>query len=921
MSYVRAQKIAKRLKQNRRVSGADLLRKELDLDDDNMDASLLNESSEIARTLGNQLFLDNNSSGAALLGATVAAGGSGGSLEDNATSKISRLQMSSADFEEWIKLATDNKINSTNSWNFALIDYFHEMSLLKEGDNINFQKASATLDGCVKIYSSRVDSIATETGRLLTGLATKKNENGEEGENGEAEENGGHEGDDSTDEVNADGSKKKKKLNKARMVDSTVVNFDTIRMKKLDQELEIDPLFKRALSEFDEGGAKSLLLNILNINTESRIVFDAAGQRSTDDEAKRQEQFILKESTPDVSDGGKVDEIQEEEADDKDADLDVEMQNDSQDEFDDAKEEQLDNEKNEDDDFTLINDQETQNKKDSEIVNNDHILAEIPTEQSESAVLGLKSFIYNDIDDLKDFELCPSMKSLDIVLKDINQAKTILSDVNNNKNYLPLGHGSENSLSEKPEESLGNAADDDNNGGGFMNDLDFGYDDNMDNSFGSANDEIAGVFGNDDDGNVGENNGDGFAADNSNSDNHSSNKQGNNKVNFDDADEVNESEEELSEQIMDRDLMAYFDQNMRVNWAGPEHWKVSALKKRETKLVQPNKEEQAPKKPKKQEFKIDFLNEIDLTEEYEELIFKSGNRIDLPKVQQVSENNNLLPKDIFFGSERLLKLFCKPDNVKSMRRRESRKQISTNIIDENKSRELAINEAADENYWASKYKEEEEEKEDLIADMNDGNDFFDGGFDDMGGFDTFADIGGAHGDENGIINDVDAAANGNEAEDIKTNLNIGANLIAGGRRIRPEYVNFSRTAKRVDVKYLKNNLWKSVTYENAKLEKQQQEEAGDDLNNDEDAGDEEKDKKEASAENKSKENKGIIKFTNVVDNIGKMYSPEEKKDLSTSFCFICMLHLANEHGLTIENEKDFSDLNITYNDEKQLGSG
>ena len=76
-----------------------------------------------------------------------------------------------ANFEEWMKMATDNKINATNSWNFALIDYFHDMSLLREGDGVNFQKASCTLDGCVKIYTSRVDSVATETGKLLSGLA------------------------------------------------------------------------------------------------------------------------------------------------------------------------------------------------------------------------------------------------------------------------------------------------------------------------------------------------------------------------------------------------------------------------------------------------------------------------------------------------------------------------------------------------------------------------------------------------------------------------------------------------------------------------------------------------------------------------------------------------------------------------------
>ena len=96
-----------------------------------------------------------------------------------------------ANFEEWMKMATDNKINANNSWNFALIDYFHDMSLLKEGDGVNFQRASCTLDGCVKIYTSRVDSVATETGKLLSGLADsnskKKDKENEDGEDSEEE--------------------------------------------------------------------------------------------------------------------------------------------------------------------------------------------------------------------------------------------------------------------------------------------------------------------------------------------------------------------------------------------------------------------------------------------------------------------------------------------------------------------------------------------------------------------------------------------------------------------------------------------------------------------------------------------------------------------------------------------------------------
>jgi condensin complex subunit 2 len=70
------------------------------------------------------------------------------------------------------------------------------MTLLKEGDGVNFQKASCTLDGCVKIYTSRVDSVSTETGKLLSGLADSGNKKrrGEEdrgnGDGSEDEEEG-----------------------------------------------------------------------------------------------------------------------------------------------------------------------------------------------------------------------------------------------------------------------------------------------------------------------------------------------------------------------------------------------------------------------------------------------------------------------------------------------------------------------------------------------------------------------------------------------------------------------------------------------------------------------------------------------------------------------------------------------------------
>jgi condensin complex subunit 2 len=77
------------------------------------------------------------------------------------------------------------------------------MSLLRNTDDnsINFQKASFTLDGCVKIWTSRVDSVGTETGKLLSNLAQ---EHGREQENEEEAEEPGMDGE--------EGGKKKHKV-------------------------------------------------------------------------------------------------------------------------------------------------------------------------------------------------------------------------------------------------------------------------------------------------------------------------------------------------------------------------------------------------------------------------------------------------------------------------------------------------------------------------------------------------------------------------------------------------------------------------------------------------------------------------------------------------------------------------------------
>eukprot|EP00833_Pecoramyces_ruminatium_P018293 jgi/Orpsp1_1/1192325/evm.model.d7180000092291.1 len=178
--------------------------------------------------------------------------------------KLPSVEVMNKHFEEWMKIAADNKINASNSWDLALIDYFHDMKILKDGDSINFQKASCTLDGCVKIYSSRVDSVATETGKLLSGLT-------ENSKTRSRSKNLDDNGDEVEDEAQA--ASKKRSIRKNTTLEKDINNLN---VKKFDLEFSVDPLFKKTCADFDEGGAKGLLLNHLGINENGMIIFDAS---------------------------------------------------------------------------------------------------------------------------------------------------------------------------------------------------------------------------------------------------------------------------------------------------------------------------------------------------------------------------------------------------------------------------------------------------------------------------------------------------------------------------------------------------------------------------------------------------------------------------------------------------------------------
>ncbi|XP_057792703.1 condensin complex subunit 2 [Salvia miltiorrhiza] len=170
-------------------------------------------------------------------------------------------------FHNCIKLASENKINQKNTWELTLIDHLCEIIKVEEEDDTetNFQKASCTLEAGVKIYSMRVDSVHSEAYKVLGGI----NRVGQEDEKDDAVEDG------NVTAGQGEDDEKKEQGRKLSPLSTLESSFTAINVKKFDVAFVVDPLYHQTSAQFDEGGAKGLLLNNLGVYGNCQVLFDS----------------------------------------------------------------------------------------------------------------------------------------------------------------------------------------------------------------------------------------------------------------------------------------------------------------------------------------------------------------------------------------------------------------------------------------------------------------------------------------------------------------------------------------------------------------------------------------------------------------------------------------------------------------------
>ena len=257
------------------------------------------------------------------------------------------------------------------------------------------------------------------------------------------------------------------------------------------------------------------------------------------------------------------------------------------------------------------------------------------------------------------------------------------------------------------------------------------------------------------------------------------------------------------------DILSYFDDALQKNWAGPEHWRIKKIKD-----LNKAGTAAAPKTRKEKErFEIDFLSPVDAP--LAASIYtaaSSTSAISLPKTVWKSKTRNLLPDDKHFNSKQLTQLFLKP-KARLRTRPKAAGGSHTLPSGQVRSNVLGPDGEIDEAYWAQEGARLTGQGEDDIKGSYDADFFQDDGLAFPGGLpadddddDDFVD---AREDFAGLDRNThpDGAklpvGSGQEGD-------YGNQLVTQGGRMRPEYVQYARVAKKVDVRRLKDEMWRGI---------------------------------------------------------------------------------------------------------------
>ena len=521
-------------------------------------------------------------------------------------------------------------------------------------------------------------------------------------------------------------------------------DFSQLQVKRLELEFSVDPLFKKASADFDEGGAKGLLLNHLSIDTNGRIVFDSSDDREEEGRA--------------VKDGEDV-----------------------QDQPPDYPEEPPE------DPACVLN-----------------------------KLASLRNQFFPQLSKLDTQDICPTLKNVDFSAPgtlDIPFIKPTEERDDGLDPAAPSNAGANDDLDNGDGDGDGGGGGGGGGdgggggGGGDGNDMAYGFDDGY--GIGADDGDITIAFGEGGEVWANETLVDGpqrlLASSagpplglRASSEEGADFDSGENRYNpFGNA---------------HPDILSYFDGALQKNWAGPEHWRIRRIK-------DSSKPAHAPVRVRreKEEFEIDFLNPG--ADVLDEVLAppRSAHTINLARKDRISKTRNILPDDKHFNSRQLVRLYLKPKASYGPRR-------SNNTGTGGAGQALEPPENPDEEFWAKENMAGEIEASSTPAPKAN----YDANFFNDDNLDLPAEIGDDDDDDEAFADAREAFSPGlHGAEDggaasqavpssqfpATQTIDFGTQPVTQNRRVRPEYMQYARVAKKVDVRKLKENIWTGLKLE------------------------------------------------------------------------------------------------------------
>ncbi|XP_018525238.1 condensin complex subunit 2 [Lates calcarifer] len=181
-----------------------------------------------------------------------------------AVPKLSNAQISEH-YSTCIKLSTENKITTKNAFGLHLIDYMADILKQKDSELTNFKVAAGTLDASTKIYAVRVDAVHADAYRVLGGLGAETKPGEDHGLKQEERDDEGVAGGEVT------SKQPKKKRPPKRTVEQ---NLNNINSAESERKCEVDPMFQRMASSFDESSTAGVFLSVLfSENSRCELLF------------------------------------------------------------------------------------------------------------------------------------------------------------------------------------------------------------------------------------------------------------------------------------------------------------------------------------------------------------------------------------------------------------------------------------------------------------------------------------------------------------------------------------------------------------------------------------------------------------------------------------------------------------------------